>query len=147
MSNYQEKPKTQQLYDSAPSSHQVVMFMTAAIIGGGLLLLSGLTLTGIVIALVIATPLLVLFSPILVPAGIVTFLVATGFLFSGGLGVAGIAALSWMYNYATGKQPVGSDRLDRAKMMLSNTARDVKEKAKEYGQHGQQKAQEVTQGS
>ncbi|GLT85497.1 hypothetical protein SLE2022_036860 [Rubroshorea leprosula] len=147
MSNNQGKPMTeQQRYESAPSFRQAVKFMTAATIGGGLLLLSGLTLTGTVVALILVTPLVVLFSPILVPAAIVAFLVATGFLFSGGFGVAAITALSWIYNYATGKHPLGADQLDQARMMVANTARDMTEKAKEYGQYVQHKAQEATQG-
>ncbi|XP_058074096.1 oleosin G-like [Magnolia sinica] len=147
-----DQPKTtpnlpQKLSESPPNSHQVVKFITAATIGAVLLVLSGLTLTGTVISLVVATPVLVLFSPILVPAGIVIFLVVTGFLFSGGFGVAALSALSWIYNYVSGKHPPGSDQLDYARMRLANKARDVKERAKEYGQLVQNKAQEVTQGS
>ncbi|TYI17459.1 oleosin Ara h 15.0101-like isoform X1 [Gossypium hirsutum] len=67
-----------------------------------LLFLSGLTFTGTVFALVMATPLVVLFSPVLVPAGLAILLVTTGFLFSGGCGVAAITALSWIHNYVQG---------------------------------------------
>ncbi|KAE8721328.1 Oleosin 16 kDa [Hibiscus syriacus] len=70
----------------------------------------------------------------------------TGFLFSGGCGVAAITSLSWMYNYVQGKRPLGADQLDYAKNKLATTARDMTEKAKEYGQYVQNKAQEVTQG-
>ncbi|KAG5048518.1 hypothetical protein JHK85_009621 [Glycine max] len=120
-----------------PPSRQTVKFITAATIGITLLLLSGLTLTGTVIGLIIATPLLVIFSPILVPAAFVLFLVASGFLFSGGCGVAAIAALSWIYNYVSGNQPAGYDTLDYAKGYLADKARDVKERAKDYGSYAQ----------
>lgn len=135
------------LYDKAPSSRQMVKFLTAATIGATLLFLSGLTLTGTVIALILATPVLVLFSPILVPAAIAVFLAAVGFLFSGGCGVAAITALSWIYGYVTGKHPPGADQLDYARMKIADKARDMKERAREYGQFVQQKAQEATQGS
>ncbi|KAF9613932.1 hypothetical protein IFM89_013179 [Coptis chinensis] len=141
----QQKPATQKLSDSAPSSRQTVKFLTAATLGTIALVLSGLTLTGTVIALVMATPILVLFSPILVPAGIVLFLTVTGFLFSGGFGVAALSALTWIYNYVSGKHPAGSDQLDYARMRLANKAREVKDRAKEYGQYVQNKAQEATQ--
>ncbi|MBA0694057.1 hypothetical protein Goshw_002639 [Gossypium schwendimanii] len=144
--NDQNRPMAQKLYDSAPSSRQVVKFLTASTLGATLLFLSGLTLTGTVIALIIATPLMVIFSPVLVPAGITIFLVTTGFLFSGGCGVAALTALSWIYNYVQGKHPPGADQLDYARNKLASTARDMTEKAKEYGQYVQQKAQEVTQG-
>ncbi|KAE9587069.1 hypothetical protein Lal_00005044 [Lupinus albus] len=116
------------------ASRQTIKFLTAAAIGVSLMLLSGLILTGTVIGLIIATPLLVLFSPIIVPAAIVLLLVASGFLFSGGCGVAAVAALSWIYNYVAGKHPVGSDTLDYAKGVIADKARDVKEKAKDYAQ-------------
>ncbi|KAK7410335.1 hypothetical protein VNO78_01041 [Psophocarpus tetragonolobus] len=134
---------------SSSSSRQTVKFLTAATIGISLLLLSGLTLTGTVIGLVIATPLLVIFSPILVPAAFVLFLVALGFLFSGGCGVAAIAALSWIYNYVSGSgnQHAGSDPLEYAKGYLADKARDVKERAKDYGNYAQGRIHEATQGA
>ena len=146
MSNDQNKPLTQKLYESAPSSRQAAKFLTATTLGATLLLLSGLTLTGTVIALIMATPLMVLFSPILVPAGLVIFLVITGLLFSGGCGVAAVTALSWIYNYMQGKHPLGADQLDYARNKLASTARGMTYKAKEYGQYVQHKAQEVAQG-
>ncbi|KAK7351450.1 hypothetical protein VNO77_10930 [Canavalia gladiata] len=130
-----------------PSSRQTVKFITAATIGVTLLLLSGLILTGTVIGLIIATPLLVIFSPVLVPAAITLFLVISGFLFSGGCGVAAIAALSWLYNYMSGNHPTGSDTLDYAKGLIADKARDVKDRAKDYGSYAQGRVQEATQGS
>ncbi|XP_077210904.1 oleosin Cor a 13-like [Tasmannia lanceolata] len=148
----QQKTPTQKLPDSTPNSRQAVKFVTAATIGGLLLVLSCLTLTGTVISLVMATPLLVLFSPILIPAGIVIFLAVTGFLFSGGFGIAAVSALSWIYEYVSGKHPPGSDQLDYARMRLANKARDVKDRA--YSQYAAQnkpqsqpQQQDVTQSS
>ncbi|KAA8525216.1 hypothetical protein F0562_006920 [Nyssa sinensis] len=112
----QSRPMTQRPYESSPSSRQTV------------------------IALIIATPILVLFSPILVPAGIVIFLASAGFLFSGVCGMVALTALSWIYNYVAGKHPPGADRLDYARMMIAD-------KAREYGQYVQHKAQEATQGA
>lgn len=78
-------------------SVQVVKAATAATAGGSLLVLSGLTLAGTVIALTIATPVMVIFSPVLVPAAISIFLIISGFLASGGFGVAALSVLSWIY--------------------------------------------------
>lgn len=100
------------------------------------MLLSALTLTATIIGLILATPVLVLFSPILVPAGIALVLAASGFVFSGSCGVAAIAALSWIYNYVAGNHPAGSDRLDYAGSAIADKARDVKEKAKDYANYG-----------
>lgn len=94
-----EQQQIQQAIQLPPRSHQVVKAATAATAGGSFLLLSGLILVGTVIALTIATPLLVIFSPVLVPAVIAVGLIITGFLASGGFGVAAISVLSWIYRY------------------------------------------------
>ncbi|KAM7490490.1 hypothetical protein LguiA_033411 [Lonicera macranthoides] len=131
------------LQDPSPNTRQVIKFLSAATIGAAFLGLSGLTLTGTVISLILATPVLVLFSPVLVPIGVVLSLVTAGFLFSGGCGVAAVAALSWIYNYVAGKHPPGADQLDYARTRIANKARDMRERAKEYGQYAaQQKAAE-----
>lgn len=114
-----------------PRSHQMVKAATA---GGSLLVLSGLTLAGTVIGLTVATPVLLIFSPILVPAAITVFLVIAGFLTSGSLGVAAMSVFSWIYKYVTGKHPPGADKLDHARMVLANKARGIKEGAEQFGQ-------------
>ncbi|KAJ6745662.1 OLEOSIN [Salix koriyanagi] len=64
--------------------------MTAGTIGAALLVWSGLTLTGTVIAVVVATPVIVMFSPILVPAAIAVFSVISGIVFSSGRCLAAV---------------------------------------------------------
>ena len=64
-----------------------------------MLVLSGLAVTGTVLALIVATPLLVIFSPVLVQAVITVALLTTGFVSSGGFGAAAVAVLAWMYRY------------------------------------------------
>ncbi|XVF49430.1 hypothetical protein PTKIN_Ptkin04bG0011100 [Pterospermum kingtungense] len=119
-----------QLYHNPQSrSYQMVKLATAVAAGGSLLVLSGLTMAGTVVALTIATPLFVIFSPVLVPATIAAALIATGFVASGGFAVAAITVLSWMYRYVTGKHPLGADQLDQARMMLSNKAWEMKDRA------------------
>lgn len=117
-----------------PRSHQVVKAATAVTAGGSMLVLSGLILAGTVIALTIATPLFVIFSPVLVPAVITLGLIITGFLASGGFGVAAITVLSWIYRYVTGKHPPGADQLDQARHKLASKAREMKDKAEQFGQ-------------
>ncbi|KAJ6924512.1 oleosin 1-like [Populus alba x Populus x berolinensis] len=128
-----------------PTSRKAVKVMTAGTIGAALLVLSGLTLTGTVIALVVATPVLVLSSPILVPAAIVVFLVTSGFFFSSGCGLAAVMVSLSIYNYVTGNHPLGSDKLDYARGRIAETAKDTKDRAKECGQNVRQKVQESSQ--
>ncbi|XP_061999551.1 oleosin 1-like [Rosa rugosa] len=115
-------------------SYQVAKAATAVTAGGSLLVLSGLVLAGTVICLTIATPLLVIFSPVLVPAVITVALIMTGFLASGGFGVAAISVLSWIYKYVTGSQPPGAEQLDSARHKLAGKARDMKDRAEQFGQ-------------
>ncbi|KAK4358256.1 hypothetical protein RND71_023866 [Anisodus tanguticus] len=117
-----------------PRSHQMVKAATAVTAGGSLLLLSGLTLAATVIALTVATPLLVIFSPVIVPAVVTMFLLFSGFLASGGFGVASISVLSWIYRYVTGKRPPGADQLDHARHRLATKAGEMKDRAQEFGQ-------------
>ncbi|OEL37299.1 hypothetical protein BAE44_0001682 [Dichanthelium oligosanthes] len=64
-----------------------------------MLLLSGLVLTGTMLALIVATSLLVIFSPVLVPTTITVALFVAGFVSSGGFGAAAMGVLAWMYRY------------------------------------------------
>lgn len=121
-------PQKQQL------SHQVAKTTTAVTLGGSLMVLSGLTLAATVIGLVLATPLLVIFSPVLVPAAITVFLILAGFVASGGFGAVASFIFYWMYRYATGKQPIGAVQIDRAREKIAHAAHDVKEKAEQFGQ-------------
>ncbi|KAI7987812.1 Oleosin 16 kDa [Camellia lanceoleosa] len=140
MSDDQSRHITQKPNEPSPTSRHSVMLLTTSAIGAALLFLSGLTLTGTVISLVIATPVLILFSPILFPTGIIIFLATAGFLFSGGCGVAASAALAWLYNYIAGKRRRGAvaEQLDYARMRIASRARDMRERAREYGQKVQQ---------
>ncbi|CAI9093595.1 OLC1v1029137C1 [Oldenlandia corymbosa var. corymbosa] len=141
----QAKTMSTKIPELTPRSKQVAKIMIATAIGAALLGLSSLTLTGTVVALILSTPLLVIFSPAIVPAAILFFLTTVGLLFSSGCAVAAIAALTWIYNYVAGKNPPGADQLDYARMKIASTARDVTEKAKEYGQYVQAKSSGASQ--
>ncbi|XP_021634885.2 oleosin 1 [Manihot esculenta] len=123
-----------QQHDQPPrKSYQVVKAATAATAGGSLLLLSGLVVVGTVIAITIATPLLVICSPVIVPAIIAVGLIITGFLTSGGFGVASVFILTWIYRYVTGKKPPGAESLEQARLKLAGKAREIKDKAEQFG--------------
>ncbi|OEL12588.1 hypothetical protein BAE44_0026395 [Dichanthelium oligosanthes] len=91
-----------------------------------MLLLSGLALTGTVLALIVATPLLVIFSPVLVPATITVALLVAGFVSSGGFGAAAMAVLAWMYRYLQ-TTTSSSSSSDQQQQQTSNKAHDVKD--------------------
>ncbi|KAL6198890.1 hypothetical protein ACLB2K_028678 [Fragaria x ananassa] len=106
--DFHQKPDDERYYYSTQKSSGgssyggAAKFLAAGAVGSTLFVLSGLTLTATVIALIMATPVVVLFSPILVPAGLALFLAATGLVLSGGCGVAAVMAFVRLYKYISG---------------------------------------------
>ncbi|KAJ6970571.1 hypothetical protein NC653_034995 [Populus alba x Populus x berolinensis] len=78
---------------------QLPRFWSLLPVGGTLLFLAGLTLVGTLTGLAVATPLFVIFSPVLVPAALVIGLGVLGFLTSGAFGLTALSSLSWMASY------------------------------------------------
>ena len=124
-----------------PSASQVLAVITLLPIGGTLLALSGLTLAGSVIGLLITTPLFIIFSPVIVPAAIVIGLAVTGFFTSGAFGLTGLTSFSWVLN--SFRQTTGSEMADQAKRRMADVAGYVGQKTREVGQEIQTKAHEV----
>ncbi|XP_006355299.1 oleosin 1-like [Solanum tuberosum] len=129
----------------SPPNYEALRLMAAGTLGAALLGLSSLTFAGTVIFLILAAPFLVVFSPILVPAAMILVLSTAGFLFSGGSGIGGLAAILWLYRKVRGQLPYAADQLDFARMRIASKAWDMKERAKEGGQYVQNKAQGNTE--
>lgn len=56
--------------------------------------------------------------------------------------MAALGALSWVYNYVTGKQPTGSNAFDNAGGLIG----DVKERAKDFSPFAPGRAQDSVMG-
>ncbi|XP_076897296.1 oleosin L-like [Bidens hawaiensis] len=121
-----------QKWSNEPLAHRVLKAATAVFASGSLLILSGLTLVGTIIALCVATPLLVIFSPVLVPAAVTIFLLVTGFVTTGGFGLAAASVFAWIYRYVTREGRTGEDSLDQTgyRMGSKGRRRDVHETGK-----------------
>ncbi|KAK9141990.1 hypothetical protein Syun_011390 [Stephania yunnanensis] len=113
-------------------SRQTMRILAAGVIGAALLVVSGLTLTTTIISLVVATPLLMILSSVLVPGGLKMFFATIGFLFATVFAVADLSSLSWIYEYVTGRHPPWSGQLDYARTTMATKAKEMKERAKEY---------------
>jgi hypothetical protein len=125
------------------STGKILAVVTLLPVGGTLLCLAGLTLMGTIIGLLVAAPVFLLFSPVLVPAAIVICLAVTAFITSGACGLTGLSSLSWVTNYlrqATGSVP---EQLDQAKRRMAEMGEYLGQKTKEAGQDIQHKAQET----
>ncbi|KAK3029826.1 hypothetical protein RJ639_038260 [Escallonia herrerae] len=118
------------------ASRQLVKTATAVTLSGSLMTLSGLTLAATVIGLVVATPVLLIFSPVLVPAVVTLFLLFAGFLASGGLGATAAFVLYWTYRFLTGKRPM--EQLDRIRGRIADAATEAKDRAQEHLKAGRQ---------
>ncbi|KAL0417143.1 UNVERIFIED_CONTAM: Oleosin [Sesamum latifolium] len=122
------------LPDKAPSTSQVLAIVTLFPLGAVLLCLAGLILTGTIIGLAVATPLLVIFSPILVPAALTIALAVTGFLTSGAFGITALSSISWLLNYFRRMRGSLPEQLDHARRRVQET---VGQKTREAGQRTQ----------
>uniref|UniRef100_A0A0E0L629 Oleosin n=1 Tax=Oryza punctata TaxID=4537 RepID=A0A0E0L629_ORYPU len=131
----------------APNSTQVVGFLTLAVSGAVLLLLTGLTLTGAVVALIFLGPIALLTSPIWVPVAIALFVLAAVALSACAFVVVAVAGGTWMYRYFTGRHPVGADRVDYARSRIADTASHVKDYAREYGGYLHSRAKDAAPGA
>ncbi|EXC28054.1 Oleosin 16 kDa [Morus notabilis] len=135
------------LQEHAPNSTQLMGFLTLIVSGAILLLLPGATVTATVLGFIFLTPLIVVSSPIWVPAAFVLFFVAAGFLLFCGFGVAVVGGLAWIYRYFRGLHPPGSDRFDYARNQIYDTASHVKDYAREYGGYLQSKVKDAAPGA
>ncbi|XP_015897790.3 oleosin Ara h 10.0102 [Ziziphus jujuba] len=136
---------SQQQHNRGPSTSQVLAVLTLLPVGGTLLALAGITLTGTIIGLAVTTPLFLIFSPVLVPAGLTIGLAVAAFLTSGAFGLTGLSSLSWFFNFfrqATGSTGSVQEQLDRAKKRMLDVAEYTGHKTKDVGQEIQTKAQE-----
>lgn len=123
------------------STSKVLAVVTLLPIGGFLLIFAGLTFVGTLIGLAVSTPLLVIFSPVLVPAAIVIGLAVAGFLTSGAFGITGLSSLSWIDNYL--RQTRVPEHMDYAKRRVQDTAGYYGQRAREMGHNVKEKAQET----
>nr|XP_043613406.1 oleosin L-like [Erigeron canadensis] len=134
MANIQQYNRHSHHHHNQPKvSHHVAKATTAVTLGGSLIVLSGFTMAATVMGLVMLTPLLVIFSPVLVPAVLTVFMLVSGFMVSGWLGATSMYVFYWLYRYVSGKHPIGADRLDWVRERIAGAAMDVKHKAMDIG--------------
>lgn len=131
------------LPDKGPSASQALTVATLFPLGGFLLTLAGLSLTASVIGLVLATPVFLLFSPVLVPAALLMGLAVTGFLTSGALGLGGFSSLTCLANIVRGLFQRTPDYMEQAKRRMAEAAAQAGQKTKDAGEAIQSKAQQV----
>ncbi|XWS60047.1 hypothetical protein CRYUN_Cryun07bG0000400 [Craigia yunnanensis] len=128
--------------ENGPSRSKVLAVVTLLPVGGTLLLLAGLSLIGTLVGLTIATPIFLIFSPVLVPAALVIAGSIAGFLISGAFGIIGLSSLSWIANYLRRMRGSMSQQLDQAKRRSQDTAGYLGQRTRDVGQKIQNRNQE-----
>ncbi|XP_073311402.1 oleosin H1-like [Primulina huaijiensis] len=128
------------LPQKGPSASQIVAIVTLLPVSGTLLALAGITLAGSLIGLAFATPVFLIFSPVLVPAAILIAGAVTAFLTSGAFGLTGLSSLSWVLN--SFRQATGRDPQDYAKRRVQEATAQVGEKTRQVGETIKAKGQE-----
>ncbi|XP_059295282.1 oleosin H2-like [Lycium ferocissimum] len=134
------------LPSKGPSATQILAIVTLLPVGGTLFCLAGLTLIGTLVGLAVATPVFLLFSPVIVPAILTVGLAVAGFMTSGAFGVTGLSSLSWILNYLKQGKSV-PENLDAAKRRMADATAHPGQKKKDVGQTIQSKAQEGKEGA
>ncbi|KVI02467.1 oleosin-like [Cynara cardunculus var. scolymus] len=126
-----------------PSGSKILAIITMLPVGAIFLGLSGLTFVGTLIGLAVATPLFVIFSPVIVPAILTIGLAVTGFLTSGTFGLTGLSSLSYMVNMLRQTAATVPENVDYLKGRISDVGMYAGQKTKEAGQNIQHKAHEM----
>ncbi|XP_055829764.1 oleosin-like [Solanum dulcamara] len=109
------------------STTQLMGFLTLVISGGILLLLTGVTITTIILGLIFFTPLIFITSPI----WILLFIAAAGFLFA----AFTLGAITWVYRYFTRRSMVDDD------------SADMKDYSREFGGYLHAKVKDTAPGA
>ncbi|XP_065879834.1 oleosin H2-like [Euphorbia lathyris] len=142
MADYPHKT-TDRSAGAGPSRSQILALVTLLPVSATLLFLAGVTLTGTLIGLAVATPVFVIFSPVIVPAALVIGLAVLGFLTSGAFGITALSSLSWMANYLRRIRGSLPQQIDQAKRRAQEMTGHMGQKARDMGQAAQTKAQEA----
>ncbi|XP_061363471.1 oleosin-like [Gastrolobium bilobum] len=131
------------LQEQVSNSTQLFGLLTLLVTGAILLLLTGITVAATILGLIFFTPLIIVTSPIWVPAFAIFFLFTAGFLSMCGFGVVVVAVFSWMYRYFRGLRLAGSDRVYYAR----NRFNDIASHVIDYGGYMQRKAMDAAPGA
>ncbi|XP_024371133.1 oleosin G [Physcomitrium patens] len=123
------KTRANELYyraqENAPlNQRQALGLVTILVALGTITFIAGLTLTGTTLGFLFASPLLIIFSPILIPLAIFAFVAISSLLSFGGFA----SFVVWVYKYYKGAHPVGSDQVDAARYRIAEGAKEVRDK-------------------
>ncbi|KAK1430898.1 hypothetical protein QVD17_14002 [Tagetes erecta] len=110
----------------------VIATIVGITVGGPLLALMGFIFLATMTLLVISSPILVIFSPVILGAGFVVAAALAGFGAAGLMAVAGLSALGWVYRAVKGGGEL-QQGLESVAGKLMESGENVKEGVKSMG--------------
>ncbi|XP_068339198.1 major oleosin NAP-II-like [Pyrus communis] len=134
--------KQQQMQLQTSGTKMLVAAFTGLAIGGSLVGLMGFSFLASVTLLVLSSPLLVIFSPLLFFAGFVFVGALVGFTVAAAMALAGMTTLGWIFQELTGRRLLGSGGGDGGGMVER-----LKDEEKDWGgflQHGSEQDRRVS---
>ncbi|XP_072990283.1 oleosin-like [Typha latifolia] len=113
-------------------------------IAGPLVVMMGFNFSACITLLVMASPLLLLFSPILAPAALVLVASVVSFVAAAAMALAGIWALTWAYRHV----PVGRGPpvVSREEDTLTESGQRVRQRVEDFGGYLQKKVEVLPPG-
>ncbi|XP_073121357.1 oleosin H2-like [Henckelia pumila] len=120
--------------EKGPSTSQVLAVITLVPVAAVLLCLAGITLAATLLGLAVATPLFIIFSPILLPAVLTIAFAVVGFLTSGAFGITALSSVTWLISYFRRMRGSFPEQMEHARRRVQETV----------GLTGGQKAKDVT---
>ncbi|XP_074317889.1 oleosin H2-like [Silene latifolia] len=121
------------LQQNSPSTPHLIALFIVVPVGAFLLFLSGLSFMSSLIGLVVATPVFIFFSPVIVPAALGVGLAVIGFWLSGAFGITGLSALSWIINFIRYRTGGLEHVMERAGETVGQMGQKVKEMGQDVG--------------
>ncbi|KAL9227470.1 hypothetical protein vseg_003154 [Gypsophila vaccaria] len=130
--------------NSPPTPHLIILLVVVPL-AAFLLVVSVLSFMGSLFGLVLATPVFVFFSPVIVPAVLAIGGSVVGLFVSGAFGITGLSALSWIINFIRYRvSAVGGVGAGDVVQRAQETVGYVGQKVKEMGQDVGYKAHQVS---
>jgi hypothetical protein len=100
-----------------------------------------------VVGLAVATPVFLIFSPVLVPAALLIGLAVAGFLTSGALGLGGLSSLTFLANTARQAFQRTPDYVEQARRRMAEAAAHAGHKTAQAGHAIQGRADQAGTGA
>ncbi|KAL3677051.1 hypothetical protein R1sor_026999 [Riccia sorocarpa] len=128
---------------NVPTQEQIIALVSGVTIGVFLVTVGSFIMAALGVAAAVLSLLFLVFSPVLIPLGVVLFFVTAAVMSTVGFTMAVVSSSRWFYQYSQGHHPVGSENFDNVKRILVDRALHFGEMARDYAHSAQEAAVQV----